>query len=312
MHDRGGAMRELALARRDPAYEPAAHTLARLARRDGTVAALVLVAPEYDTNPALLPDTPPPGATNGPPRPDFDLLVAGRVTVRPRPWLYVRDVLVWRDQAEQNALTFLSETAQIGVELRRARWRFGVAYDFGYDALAGDPYLIANRATLDARREAAGVAFVAAFTLRSRDYQQSAEAGFTGSVATVDAGAIVHLTPRFDLDARATFAREATADPTFSDVAIGADIAARARIGTRTRIAARALGWYARYDAAEPDGTVRHDGHVEASIDVEIDLADHLLATCGVAAIGNTSTVTDFVYAKYVARCGLGAAWGGP
>jgi hypothetical protein len=311
-HDRGGALAELALARRDPAYEPAARALARVARRDGTIAALVLVAPEYDTNPALLPDTPPPGATSGSPRPDFDLLVAGRVTVRPRPWLYLRDVFAWRAQAVENALTFLSNTAQLGVELRRARWRLAAAYDFGYDALDGDPYLFAHRGAIEARREAAGSALVASASLRRRDYRQSAQAGFTGWVATVDAGAIIHATPRFDIDARAVFAREETADPTFSDVAIGADVAARARIGARTRIVARALGWYARYDAAEPDGTERRDGHGEASADVEIDLADHLLATCGGAAIGNTSTVPDFVYAKYVARCGLAAVWGGP
>ncbi|MGE5186871.1 MAG: hypothetical protein ACM31C_32695 [Acidobacteriota bacterium] len=311
-HGGGEAVDELELARRDPAYEDAARAVLPLARRDGPLSAVLLAEPELDTNPALLPDTPPMGATTGPRQTDEDLLLAGTVTARPTRWLFVRDVLTWREQRQLDMLDFLGENAQAGVELDGGGNHVAIRYDFDYDLLAKSPYLIANRGLAQVRRDVGGAALVASYGLRRRVYQQDAQAGFTGWVHAADAGAILHVSPRFDLDARATLTRELTEDRSFADVAIGAAATARARLASGVRLVAAAAGWYASYDAAEPDGELRRDGHGELGADVEYDLGDHVLGTCGAIAIGNTSTIDDFNYWKLVVRCGLALAIGGP
>ncbi len=311
-HDGGRAKDDLELALADPRYAVTARALLRQARRDGRLAVLLLVAQEYDTNPQLLPDTPPAGAMTGPPRADADLLATSTVTWRPTSWSYLRDVLAWREQYDLSSLDFFSNAVEGGVELQRGADHFGLGYAFDYELLAASPYAIANGATLAYRHDYQNVAFVMSYGLRRRDFEQSAEAGFTGWVASADAGIIVHATPRVDLEARALGVREFTADPTFSDYAGGARVAARLRIGSQARVSALATGWYATYDAPQPDGTQRDDLHGELGVDAEYDLTDHMLVTCAAQAISNGSTVVDFVYARFVARCGLAVAWAGP
>jgi hypothetical protein len=311
-HRHDEAIADLELAQRDPTYAQAAALPLRLAHRDGPITLLALAAQEVDTNPELLPDTPPTGATSGPPRTDGDLLLAGTLTARPAPWLYVRDELWWRKQYTLTPFDFLSETAEAGSELATGSHRFALAYVFGYDALAGSPYLITSGVTAAYRRQAVRADLVASGTFRRRDYQQDADAGFTGWVASFDGGAVVHATPRLDLEARMVVTRENTGDPTFASYAGGIRLGARARIGSRLRVFVLGTAWYATYDAAEPDGTERRDWHGELGVDAEYDLGDYVLASCAAQVVDNTSTVADFVYHKLVARCGLAFAWGGP
>ena len=73
-HDTSAAIHELELASADPRYGALAVPLLRLAHRDGALAVALLIEPELDTNPQLVPDTPPTGATVGAPSTDEDLL----------------------------------------------------------------------------------------------------------------------------------------------------------------------------------------------------------------------------------------------
>lgn len=311
-HEGGRAVAELEIAGRDPLYAEPAATLLPLAHRDGAFAVVALVEPELDTNPALLPDTPPAGSMLQKPQIDDDLLLATTITARPTRWFYARDQVLFRKQHNESELDFFGETATAGVETPQGRDRFGLRYDFDYDLLDGLAYLYAHRATATALHDLGGVALVASYALRRRDYQDSAQAAFTGWVQTADAGAIVHATPAVDLDARATLVREHTEDPAFSDLAIGGAVAARARLAPGIRLTAMGAGWYALYDGPEPDGTDRRDVHGEASGDLEVDLGNHALATFGAGVIGNASTIGDFQYYKLVVRCGLAFAIGAP
>jgi len=311
-HEGGHAVAELELARRDPLYAAPAATLLPLAHRDGTFAFVALVEPELDTNPVLLPDTPPAGSMLQKPEIDDDVLLAATITARPTRWLYARDQVLFRKQHNQAELDFFGETATVGAETPQGRYRFGLRYDFDYDLLDGLPYLYAHRATGTALHELGGVALAASYALRRRDYQDSAQSAFTGWVQSGDAGAIVHATTSVDLDARATVMREHTEDPAFSDIALGGFVAVRARLAPGIRLSGMGAGWYAIYDGTEPDGSERHDVHGEASGDVEIDIGDHALATVGAGVIGNSSTIADFRYYKLIVRCGLAFAIGGP
>jgi tetratricopeptide (TPR) repeat protein len=82
-HRAGAAIRELEQARADPDYRALATSLLGLAHRDGALAVTLLVEPELDTNPQLLPDTPPSGAVTGAPAVDEDFLIAATITARP-------------------------------------------------------------------------------------------------------------------------------------------------------------------------------------------------------------------------------------
>ncbi len=311
-HDRATAEAELAIARRDPAYARLAGDLLRLARRDGMIATTLLVAPEIDSNPQQLPDTPPMNATTGLREADTDLLVAGAVTYRPVRALALRNVLAWRNQRELDALDFVGETAQATLELDRGPNRADLRYDFDYDLLAGERYLLAHRGTLELRHDRGSVELAASLSLRRRDYQQAAQAGFTGWVYGGEAGVVVHAGEIVDVEAKLVVARERTADPIFGFVDGGAHAGVRLRPASRVRIAAHAVASVARYDAPEPDGVRRRDLELDAVADVEIDLADHLILVGGATGTRLESTVEDFDYWKVVARCGLVFAIGGP
>jgi len=311
-HDRTRAVRELEIAARDPAYTETATAMLRLARRDGPLAAVVLAEPEIDTNPQLVPDTPPTGALTGPPTTDEDLLLVGTITARPARWLAFRDVLAWRKQRQLQELDFLGETAQATIELERRADHLSLRYDLDYDVLKGTSYLLAHRGTAVYRHDIGMVTVGASYSLRHREYLQPIQAGFTGWVHAADLGATLHLTPQLDIDVSALGWRELTGDPAFSDVAGGVQATVRARMSSRVRIAASAKVWAAVYDGAEPDGALRRDTHGESTLDVEIDLDDHVIAVAGASITGNQSTLEDFRYWKLVARVGIALAFGGP
>jgi len=311
-NERTRAVRELELAARDPAYAESATAMLRLARRDGPLAAVVLAEPELDTNPQLVPDTPPAGATTGPPTTDLDLLVVGTITARPARWLALRDVLAWRNQRQLHQLDFLGETAQAAALLDGRADHLSIRYDLDYDVLDGTSYLFAHRGTAAYRHDLGVVTVGASYALRYRAYVQAAQAGFTGWVHAADLGATLHVTPQLDIDVNALGWRELTADPAFSDIAGGVQATVRARIGSRVRIAASGTVWNAVYDGAEPDGALRRDTHGEGTLDVEVDLDDHVIAVAGASLTGNQSTIEDFRYWKLVARAGIALAFGGP
>jgi hypothetical protein len=310
-HDGGLAEAHLRQAERDPAYAGAAEAMLRLARRTGRLEAILFAGSELDTNPELLPDTPPMGAM-GTPHTDENAQLALTVAARPMRWFVVRDALVWRKQRVLSSLDFLGNDAQAAVELDDGPDHVAIRYDLDYDVLAGDSYLTAHRGTLAYRRDLSGWSVEAAYSARGRSYHRATEADFSGGVHAVEAGAIFHATPTLDVDARALGWREITRDPLFSNWAGGARIAVRARPRTRVRVDATASAWYAHYDVVDADDELRQDVHVEGGGDLEVDLSDNLIAVAAVSATLNRSTIPDFDYWKLVARIGLAFAIGGP
>ncbi|MDB4959450.1 MAG: Tetratricopeptide 2 repeat protein [Myxococcales bacterium] len=311
-HDGALAERELALASTNSAYAAVAGEMQRFARREGRLTVVALVAPEIDTNPQLVPDTPPLGATAGSPTPDEALLLATTVTVRPTPWLVLRDGLAWHDQRKLSSLTFLGENAQAAIERDHHANHAAVRYDLDLDWLGGAQYLVAHRGTASYRRDFSGFALAGTYSVRHRAYQQLAQADFTGWVYSGDESVLVHATPRVDLEIKTIGWREVTVDPAFSALAGGAQVMLRGRPMAGTRAAFGASSYYARYDGAEPDGLLRRDLHGEITADLDVDLSDHWIAIASASLIGNRSTVEDFRYWKLVARLGLELAFGGP
>lgn len=311
-HAGGEAVRELEASRVDPTYATLSREVLRLAHRDGRLSAVALVAAELDTNPQLVPDTPPSGATTGPRASDEDLLAIATATMRPTRWFALRDVVLSRTQRTLRSLDYFNNTLQAGLELDGHADHLAIRYELDDALLGGDAYLVANRGSIAYRRELGSLALVGSYALRRRDYQQLAVAPFDGWGHNGDVGAIVHATSSLDLEGRIVAARDLTRDAEFSDVTLGGQLAVRARVGSRTRISAVAAGWSARYDAAQPDGLERRDTHGEAGIDVEVDLGNHWIAVCGTSAVVNESTIEDFDYWKLVLRCGPAFAIGGP
>lgn len=310
-HDTRTAIRELERASADPAYRELATSLLRLARRDGALSATVLVEPEVDTNPQLLPDTPPLGALTGPPEIDVDLLTVATITARPWPWLAVRNALTWRNQQERSELDFVRENVQIAAELTRRRDRIALQYDLDVDWLAGARHLLAHRAGAAYRREGAALDAVASYAVRRRDYARDSELPFDGWVHAADAGAVLALRRGVELDARIIAGREVTADRSFAHVSGGVRLAVRTRATLPVRLRVVATTGYARYDQAQPDGLLRRDGTVELAGDMEIDLGDHVFAVAGANVTRSASSVEDFRYTKLVVRAGLVLALGG-
>jgi hypothetical protein len=310
-HDTGAAIRELDIARGDPDYRDLAAALLRLAHRDGAIALALLIEPEIDTNPQLLPDTPPLGAATGAPSTDEDLLAVAAITARPTPWLAVRNTLTWRNQLQLSVLDFAGDDLEVAAELTDGRHRVAIRYDLDYDQLAGARYLIANRAAIAYRHDGGSLSAVASYALRRRDFARDSEQPFTGWVHTGDAGAVAQL-GGIELDARATLRRELTGEASFANLAAGLRLALRTRATAQVRLIAAAAASYARYDAAQPDGLLRRDIAIEASADLEIDLGDHVVAVTGASVAHNASSIEDFRYDQLVARCGLVIAWGLP
>jgi len=311
-HEGSAAEAQLELAARDPAYADPAETMLRLAHRTGRFEASVLTGAEVDTNPQLLPDTPPPGAMSSPPVTGEDALLAVAATARPWRWLVLRDSVVWRKQRTLTSLDFFGENAQVGVQLDRGPDHVEIRYDLDYDLLDATPYLTANRGTAAYRRELGGWDVMASYSLRRRDFWRLSEEAFTGFVHMGEAGAIVHASPSLDVEAKLVGWREITADPLFSDVAGGMKLAVHARPHGRVRLDATAAGWYAHYDASEADGELRRDTHGELGADLEVDLTDHIVGVAAVSAMLNESTIEDFDYWRLVARIGLAFLVGGP
>lgn len=309
-HDARTAIRELELARADPDYREIAAALLRQAHRDGALVLALLVEPELDTNPQLLPDTPPAGAVTGAPEADADLLTAATLTARPWSWLAVRNALSWRNQRRLSALDFLGEDFQVAAELTRRRDRFVVQYDFDLDVLDGARYLLAHRAGAAYRHDWPELALTASYSLRRRDYARDSELGFTGWVHAADAGVVLRAGGGIELDARLTAGREVTSDASFANLSGGLRVALRTRSTARVRLTAGVAAGYVRYDFAQPDGLLRRDAAGEATADLEIDLGDHVMAVAGASLTGSESSIEDFRYSKLVVRGGLVVALG--
>jgi len=310
-HDTGTAIRELEAARKDPDYQALATALLRIAHRDGTVAAALLVESEVDSNPQLVPDTPPSGTMDSAPATDVDLLTVATFTARPEPWLAVRNTLTWRNLRAQSALDFLAEDLEVSAELARGPHHLAVRGGGDFDLLAGTAYLLAGGAAVAYRLDGDGASAVATYSVRRRAYLRDSEQPFNGWVHSGDAGAIVALGAGVQLDARAVIRRELTADLAFTHLYTGVQLAVRTRSAARVRFTASVTAGYARHDGAEPDGALRRDTAFAAGADLEVDLGDHVSAVAGASAAYNQSTLDDFIYNQVIARLGLLIAWGG-
>jgi len=310
-HEGGQAERELEIAARDPAYAPATETMLRIARRSGRVEAMLFAGGEVDTNPQLVPDTPPTGAT-ATPTTDENGQLAMTAVGRPWEWLAIRNAVVWRKQRTLHEFDYFGENAQVALEDDRGPDHFAIRYDFDYDVLGGASYLIAHRGTIAYRRELGTWDVGASYAIRARDFRRETEAAFDGSVQTGELAATLHATTTLDVDAKLFGWREHTDDPLFSDWTSGAQIGLRSRPRDRLRLAASAATWYSIYDGLDPNGDQRRDLHGEGNGEVEVDVADNVLAVAAVTAAVNESTIDDFDYVKLVVRIGLAFAIGGP
>jgi hypothetical protein len=310
-HEGGEAERELEIAARDPAYAAASATMLRIARRSGRLEALLFAGGEVDTNPQLVPDTPPTGAT-GTPTTDENAQLALTAVARPWSWLALRDAVVWRKQRTLHDFDFFGENAQVAIEDDRGPDHVAIRYDFDYDLLGGASYLVAHRGTLAYRRELGAWEAGATYSLRARDFRRATEASFDGGVHTGELAVTLHASTSIDIDGKLLGWRETTEDPLFSDWTGGAQIGVRARPRDRVRLSASAASWYSFYDGLDPNGDRRRDIHGEGNGELEVDLADHVLALAAVSAAVNESSIDDFDYRKLVVRVGLAFAIGGP
>ena len=310
-HDGGEAEAQLRIAERDPEYAAASRTLLRLARRTGRVEALVFLGGEVDTNPQLLPDTPPTGAV-ATPSTDANGQLAATTVARPWHWLALRNALVWRKQASLSELDFVGDNASIGIEDDRGPDHVVIRYDLDYDVLGGERYLVSHRATLGYRRDLDGWDLGASYAFRARDFQRATEQTFDGDVHTAEVASTVHVAPSLDVDGKLFGWRELTRDPLFTDWTFGAQLGVRARPRDRVRLGASVGSWYGTYDGPDPNGDERRDSHADANAELELDLADHIIALAAFTATVNRSTIVDFDYWKLVARVGLALAIGGP
>lgn len=311
-HDGRTAEAEYAAAARDPAYVELAADMRRLARRDGPLAVSVLASTEIDTNPQLIPDTPPQGEAGAPPATDGDEVIGASVVARPASWLALRELASFRRYLSQTDRDFFAETAEAEGELVAGPWHATAGYGFDYDALAGTSYLLANRVALAVRHDDGALAVAGSYALRRRDFLETGESGFTGWVHAGELAATLHASRQLDLEAAVVGWRELTEDPAFTDSAGGGRVAARARVASGMRASAGVTAWYATYDGAEPDGSLRRDTHVEGELQLEIDLGDLWTAIVGATAAWNGSTIADFDYTRVIAHAGVAFALGAP
>lgn len=310
-HEGREAAALLVVAQRDPAYAAASRTLLRLARRTGRFEALVFVGGEVDTNPQLLPDTPPTGDVTTPAT-DANGQLAATTVARPWQWLALRNSLVWRKQATLSELDFVGDTASLGIENDRGPDHIVIRYDLDYDVLGGQRYLVAHRGTLGYRHDLDGWDLGASYAFRARDFQRASEETFDGDVHAAEVTSTAHLRPELDLDGKLFGWRELTQDPLFTNWTFGAQLGVRMRPRDRVRFEASLGSWYGTYDGPDPNGDLRRDSHTDANGELEVDLADHVLALAAITATVNRSTIVDFDYWKLVARVGLAFAFGGP
>ncbi|HSN29309.1 MAG TPA: hypothetical protein VLT45_23630 [Kofleriaceae bacterium] len=310
-HDGTEAEAQLQLAARDPAYASASRTLLRIAHRTGRFEALLFVGGEVDTNPQLVPDTPPVGATTTP-SPDANGQLAATTVARPWQWLALRNALVWRQQATESDLDFVGDTASLGIEDDHGPDHLVIRYDLDYDVLGGEQYLVAHRGTLGYRRELGGWDLGGSYAFRTRDFQRATEQVFNGEVHTAEVTSTVHVSPELDIDGKLFGWRELTQEALFTNWSLGAQLGLRARPRDRLRFGASLGSWYGLYDGADPNGDLRRDAHADANGEIEVDVADHVIALAAVTATINRSTIVDFDYWKLVARIGVAFAIGGP
>src|SRR3569623_29712 len=231
---------------------------------------------------------------------------------RPWQWLALRNSLVWRKQATRSDLDFVGDTASLAIEDDRGPDHIVIRYDLDYDVLGGQRYLFANRGTLGYRRDYDGWDLGASYSFRARDFQRATEERFDGDVHTAEVTSTVHVSPALDVDGKLFGWRETTQDPLFTSWTFGAQLGLRVRPRDRVRLAASLGSWYGTYDGPAPNGDVRRDSHADANGELELDLADNVLAVAALPATINRSPIEDFDYWQLVARVGVAFAIGGP
>ena len=311
--DPGRAGRELDRAAVDPGFAGPAAAMRRLLVRDGRLSVSLLLEPEYDSNVDLLPDTPPVFSTVGGGRGDADTLLLGTIGVRPARGLFLKDTVFWREQLQLSRLDFFGESLQIGWAGAIHRQRLGLRYDFDYDLLDGASYLLAHRFTLGyAVQLASGREVGGSYSFRRRDYETAETGPFTGEVHAASFGLVLAPRTALTLGLAALGQREITRDSAFTNSAAGGQVQLRWRPRADLGVIALAQGLYSRYDELDPEGARREDVRLEGTLDLELDLGDHLALLAGGSLVRNLSSIEDFRYQKVVARAGLAVYWGRP
>jgi len=177
--------------------------------------------------------------------------------------------------------------------------------------LESSSYLIANRGTASYRHDFARLALGGRYTGRHRDFRRVEEAPFTGWMHEGELELTLHARPDLDIELQALGSREMTEEALYANLAGGGRLGVRVGPFRRFRGAGSFAAWGARYDAPYPDGRARHDTRAEGTIELELDLADHVMAIASTTVARNTSTIEDFRYWKIVARVGIAFAFGG-
>jgi hypothetical protein len=290
-----------------PEHRPVALSMRRLAARSRRVALSLLLQPEYDTNPRLLPQHPPDPDSIDRPRPDTDLLMLGSLDVRLLPSLALRETTFWRRQNTERAFDLAGSITQLAWHGHRGSHEGEARYGFEPLWMAGAAYSRAHQISIAYQYLPTGrYAVGARYGLRRRDYLIDSAAPFTGFVQS---GA---LEGSWDLNetgmAAVALAAEATRESTESSELTHRAAGGRLTLSwraTTVHMLAHTRALAAAYDAPNALGQRRRDLRAETGLDAQIDLHERIAVTAGFDAHFNRSTLAEFGYRKWVMRLGL-------
>jgi hypothetical protein len=300
-------------ARRDPSLEASSDLMRHALRRQGSVAALLLVQPGYDSNVALLPDTPPSASTLGPPQGDADVLFLGTLDWRPLQGLWLKETAFCRKEIELHQFDLFSEQARVGYELARAQHRVSGAYTFDLELLGGASYLMSHRGTFAYRLvPSSSTSFSVAYDLRRRDFDTAQTTGFTGWVHAATLGGAHLFGHQLLLQAGLLGQREITADASFTNWAGGGHASLQYPIARQLRVSGVGEFVVSNYDNLDATGARRRDERASGGVEVVLNLGWYTSLLAGVDVTKNFSTIEDFRYFKAVAHGGLAIYWGRP
>jgi tetratricopeptide (TPR) repeat protein len=298
------AMQAFDRAADDPEYRSFARPPRRLAARNRRLALMLLVQSEYDSNVKLLPTTPPPVSSLGPPVADLSLMGVAAAAIRLLPALALHNTLLARRQVELREHDLVIENPSLALQSYRGRHQGGVRLEIDWQWLHGLLYQQAQQGALEYRYlSTGGYGLRTGYVLRRRTFDQ-VRADFDGYVHTAALeggrgwrGGVSALSGFYGV-------HEQTARRELAHSGLGAQLAF-AWQGRFVQLGASARVLGARYQAPDALGVRRRDVRGEGNLDLEFSLHDQLALTAGGDAALNFSSVQDFDYRKLVVRVGL-------
>lgn len=290
------------------AIAPLAADLARAARREGRLVLAVTAESGWDSNVNLGPGLPVGPAAQR----DTAFALGGSALWRPwgRQGPYLRAVGSVREQARLGAYDLGAVDGAAGWQWVGRRAWLVAEYDLGYRALAGEPFLVANRALASGAVALGSWALGATAFARHDDFAGVYDP-FTGLVA----GGELRLSRALTTRARATVAygasRAGARSAILEYVEQGPRVELRLDV-TRslgfTAVGAWSLRRYEAFDALLD--ARRRDSYLDASVLAEWDFAPRWTARLVLAARRADSNDAAFEYSKIAPAVGVGYVLG--